>query len=36
MSDYRRFYRQKSIGPLVILFSLFALPLALTIQSGVW
>lgn len=36
MRDYRRFYRQRSIGPLIILFSLFALPLALTIRSGVW
>ncbi|NLZ77151.1 MAG: iron ABC transporter permease [Spirochaetales bacterium] len=36
MKDYRRFYRQKSIGPLIILFSLFILPLALTIRSGLW
>ena len=36
MSDYRRFYRQRSVAPILILFSLFALPVALTIQSGLW
>ncbi|MFA7559230.1 MAG: ABC transporter permease subunit, partial [Sphaerochaeta sp.] len=34
--EYRRFYRNRSIPPLIILATLFALPLALTVQAGLW